>query len=177
MCKRNSACGSECSSRQAPNARLEHEIGVRVAERRVAIDRRYRPNAAMKMVGHKTEAIYRRCAIVDEAMMKERGGEAGGVAQAICAGRTHPATSCARPAARTCPRTRSPSVTDRRARSDGTHRLRNPAVSCLRSGPQAVFFTRGGILARDTSMELPDITTSSTVPQSCGGTKMIRRRW
>ena len=27
----------------------------------------------MKMVGHKTEAIYRRYAIVDEAMLKEGG--------------------------------------------------------------------------------------------------------
>lgn len=25
----------------------------------------------MKMVGHRTESIYRRCAIVDEAMLKE----------------------------------------------------------------------------------------------------------
>lgn len=28
-------------------------------------------SAAMAMVGHRTEAIYRRCAIADEAMLKE----------------------------------------------------------------------------------------------------------
>jgi hypothetical protein len=36
-----------------------------------------RPTVAMKMVGHKTEAIYRRYAIVDEAMLREGGGEIG----------------------------------------------------------------------------------------------------
>ena len=33
-------------------------------------------STAMKMVGHKTESIYRRYAIVDEAMLKEGAGKA-----------------------------------------------------------------------------------------------------
>jgi hypothetical protein len=34
-------------------------------------------SAAMRMVGHKTEAIYRRYAIVDEAMMREGAEKLG----------------------------------------------------------------------------------------------------
>jgi hypothetical protein len=36
---------------------------------------------AMKMVGHKTEAIYRRYAIVDEAMLQEGGAKLAAYAE------------------------------------------------------------------------------------------------
>ena len=53
----------------------KHEL-VRALQLRSALERAGVPrSAAMKMFGHRTESIYRRYAIADEAMLREAGAK------------------------------------------------------------------------------------------------------